>query len=360
MNEPSTPALIADVQIVEHNLRSMAEYAAAHRLALRPHSKTHKSLRLARFQMASGAVGLTVAKVGEAEVMVQAADDLLLAYPAVDEARCRALARLAAEHTISVAVDSAQAIEAISAPLSRTGGTLGVLIELDAGFHRTGVQSPEASVALARRAAVTKGVRLDGLMIFPGHLGRIEGQREELARIGELLDRTIEMWRRAGLEARTVSGGSTPTARRSHLIPSLTEIRPGTYIFNDMKTVAGGHAAVDDCAARVCCTVVSDAVPGAVVLDAGSKALSSELLHQSPDDGYGFVVECPEARVVRLSEEHGVVDVSRCARRPKVGERVHVIPNHICTCVNMFDRMWLRHADGELEETPVDARGRLS
>jgi D-serine deaminase-like pyridoxal phosphate-dependent protein len=360
MNEPATPALIVDLPTVERNLRSMAEYAAAHRLALRPHSKTHKSLRLARLQMACGAVGLTVAKVGEADVMARAADDVLVAYPAVDVARCRALARLAAEHAISVALDSAQAIEAIGAAVSRAGSTVGILIELDAGFHRTGVQSPEASLALARRAAAAKGVRLDGLMIFPGHLSGIEGQAEELARIGELLDRTIELWRRAGLEARIVSGGSTPTARRSHLLPSLTEIRPGTYIFNDMKTVAGGHVTVDDCAARVCCTVVSDAVPGAVVLDAGSKALSSELLHQSPDDAYGFVVEHPEGRVVRLSEEHGVVDVSRCGRRPKVGERVHVIPNHICTCVNLFDSMWLRHADGDLEETPVDARGRLS
>jgi len=360
MNEPATPALIVDLPTVEHNLRSMADYAVAHRLGLRPHSKTHKSLRLARLQMACGAVGLTVAKVGEAEVMAQAADDVLVAYPAVDDARCRALARLATARAISVALDSVQAIDAIGAACSRAGSTVGVLIELDAGFHRTGAQSPEASVALARRAAATKGARLDGLMIFPGHLSRIEGQAEELARIGELLDRAIELWRGAGLEARVVSGGSTPTARRSHLVRSLTEIRPGTYIFNDMKIVTGGHATVEDCAARVCCTVVSDAVPGAVVLDAGSKTLSSELLGRSPDDGYGFVVEHPEARVVRLSEEHGVVDVSRCARRPKVGERVHVIPNHICTCVNMFDRMWLRHADGELEETCVDARGRLS
>jgi D-serine deaminase-like pyridoxal phosphate-dependent protein len=303
---------------------------------------------------------LTVAKAGEAQVMAQACNDLLVAYPAVDEARCRALAALAAQHVVRVAVDTTAAVDAIGAAASRAGASVGVLVELDIGFHRTGVQSPEASLSLAQQAARTRAVRLDGLMIYPGHLGPVEGQAEELSRISELVDRTLDLWRRAGLEAATVSGGSTPTARRSHLVPSLTEIRPGTYIFNDLKTVAGGHATLDDCAARVCCTVVSDAVPGSVVLDAGSKALSSELLRQSPGDGYGCVVEHPEARIVRLSEEHGVVDVSRCSRRPKVGERVHVVPNHICTCVNMFDRMWLRHEDGALEEALVDARGRLS
>ena len=360
MNEPATPALIVDLPTVERNVRSMAAYAAAHSLGLRPHAKTHKSLRMARLQMDAGAIGLAVAKVGEAEVMVEAADDVLLAYPAVDEPRCRALAALARAHTICVAVDSARAVEAVAAAASRAGSEVGVLIELDVGFHRTGAATPEASVLLARLAAGTKGVRLDGLMVFPGHLSALAGQAEALARVSELLDETLDLWRRDGLEARIVSGGSTPTARQSHLIRALTEIRPGTYIFNDLKIVAGGHCALADCAASVLCTVVSDAVPDTVVLDAGSKALSSELLARSPDDGYGHVVECPEARIARLSEEHGIVDVSRCSRRPKVGERVHVIPNHICPCVNLHDVMWLRHAGGELEPTPVDARGRLS
>jgi len=358
ISEMATPALVIDEAVVRRNIGRMAAYAAEHGLALRPHAKTHKSLRMARLQLSAGAVGLAAAKVGEAETLAEACDDLLIAYPAVDEPRCRRIAELAREKTIRVAVDSAFAADALATAAREAGSTVGVLVEVDVGFRRTGVQSPQAALALARHLDRTRGVRLDGIMCFPGHVTG-PADEQDLSPVAEMLAETLELWSAGGLAAGIVSGGSTPTAYQSHRIPALTEIRPGTYIYNDMNTVAGGHCGVEDCAVRVACTVVSDAVPGKVVIDAGSKALGSDPA-RTADGGFGRVVEYPEARLVRLSEEHGEVGVTGCERRPALGERVHVIPNHICPCVNLYDQAWLRREDGQWEPMPVDARGRLS
>src|SRR5205814_9455191 len=141
-------------------------------------------------------------------------------------------------------------------------------------------------------------------------------------------------WRRSGLEARIVSGGSTPTAYQSHHIKALTEIRPGTYIYNDMSTVSCGCCELADCAARLVCTVVSTAVPGKFVIDAGSKSLTQDRRSKDPETaGFGHIVEFPQARITRLTEEHGEVDASACDHRPKLGQRLHVTPNHLCPCV---------------------------
>jgi D-serine deaminase-like pyridoxal phosphate-dependent protein len=213
---------------------------------------------------------------------------------------------------------------------------------------------------LAQRVADEPALRLDGIFFYPGHvwLPAVE-QPAELMRIDVLLAETIDLWKRSGLEAPIVSGGSTPTAYQSHHIPSMTEMRPGTYLYNDMNTVRAGFCALDDCAAAIVCTVVSTAVPGKVVIDAGTKTLTSDRNVKFPDSGHGHVVQYPDAAVVRLSEEHGEVDVSRCPRVPKLGERVTVIPNHICPCVNLQDAVWLRGSGGELSEMSVDARGML-
>ena len=157
-----------------------------------------------------------------------------------------------------------------------------------------------------------------------------------------------------------MSGGSTPTAFQSHLVPQFTEIRPGTNVFNDMNTVRGGFCSLDDCAASIVCTVMSDAVGGQVVLDGGTKTFTSDRCGPAPDSGHGHIVEYPDAVITKLTEEHGQVDMSRCARRPQVGERVTVIPNHICPCVNLQDTVWWQDADGTCRPMTVDARGRLS
>jgi D-serine deaminase-like pyridoxal phosphate-dependent protein len=358
---PQTPALVIQESIVTRNLTRLATYAKQHHIGVRPHTKTHKSIEMAKRQIDAGAIGLTAAKVGETEGMIEASTDILLAYPAVDAARCERLALLARTSTIHVAVDSQAALDSLSNAARQAGSLIGILVDLDVGMHRTGVQSPQAALELAQAVARSSSLRLDGLFYYPGHVWKPAAEQgEPLGLIAARLEETLSLWSLKGLPAPIVSGGSTPTAYQSHLIPKTTEIRPGTYIYNDMNTVAAGFCTLDDCAATLVCTVVSTAVPGKVVIDAGTKTLTSDRNVTQPESGHGYVMEYPQAKVARLSEEHGELDVTACQRAPSIGDRVHVIPNHICPCVNLQDAAWLQLADGSVRSINIDTRGKLS
>jgi D-serine deaminase-like pyridoxal phosphate-dependent protein len=359
IDQLATPALVIDAQTVLRNVERMAAYGQQHNLGVRPHTKTHKSQQLARLQIDAGACGLTAAKVGEAELMAEVDHDILLGYPAIDPARTTRLARLAAHTTLRVAVDSKQGIKRIAEAANRARSTVGILVDIDVGMGRTGVQSASEALQLAQQIDSTPGVRLDGLFCFPGHI--VEPPDQQMPALQAMSDRlaeTLDLWEDHGLQARIVSGGSTPTASTSHVVPEFTEIRPGTYIYNDMNTVRGGYCTLADCAARIVCTVVSTAVPGQVVIDGGSKTLTSDR-SPDPDAGFGHILEYPEAIIKRLSEEHAQVDVRTCPSRPQLGERVHVIPNHICPCVNLQNVVYWREESGELVELTIDARGLL-
>jgi D-serine deaminase-like pyridoxal phosphate-dependent protein len=312
-------------------------------------------------QMKHGAIGLTVAKVGEALVMAPETNDLLMAYPALHPARCAELAALAHGRAVRVAVDSNSAADALAEGARSAGSRIGILVDLDVGHHRTGVQTAGESLALAQHVSRTGGLRLDGVLFYPGHLshgpaGSMEaGLRAVSAKLAEALD----LWKRNGLQASIVSGGSTPAGKLSHLIPQLTEFRPGTYVYNDVNTLHQQCATLDDCAARIICTVVSTAVPGQFVIDAGSKTLTSDRCGPAPDSGHGLIVEYSQAKIARLSEEHGHVDATACDKRPKVGDRVTVIPNHVCPCINLQDVVWWQEAGQTPEPLNVDARGKV-
>ena len=363
LNDLPTPAIVIDAAVARRNLQRLAEYAKQHNVKLRPHTKTHKSVLVGRMQMELGATGLTVAKVGEARVMAEASDDILMAYPAVDPMRCAELAQLARGHTIRVGIDSRTASDALAAEARSAGSTIGILVDLDVGLHRTGVQTPHDALALGEHIARQQGLRLDGLMFYPGHLkDDSEDAVRELAVIDERLGEALDLWERAGLSAEIVSGGSTPTAYVSHWLTRMTEARPGTYVYHDMNGVHGGYATLADCAARIHCTVVSTAVPGQFVIDAGSKTLTQDRCGPAPESGFGHVVEYPQARIVKLTEEHGQVDCRHCeppSHTPKVGDRVTVIPNHICPCINLQDRVWWREEGEAPQPIDVDARGRV-
>src|SRR3954468_971977 len=317
-----TPSIVIDAAVARRNLTRLADYAKQHGVKLRPHTKTHKSTLIGRMQMELGAAGLTVAKVGEARVMAEVCDDLLMAYPAVDPMRCAELAQLAGRVTMRVGIDSTTAADALSSAARSVGTTIGILVDLDVGLRRTGVQSPAEALALAQHVSKLPGLRLDGLMFYPGHVkDESDGSLKELAAVEARLAETIALLRRSGLSTSIVSGGSTPAAYQAHRMPSMTEARPGTYVFHDMTGVHGGYAKLEDCAARVHCTVVSTAVPGQFVIDAGSKTLTSDRCGPAPDSGHGYVIEYPKAKIVRLNEEHGVVDCRECGARPMVGER---------------------------------------
>ncbi|MGH9407581.1 MAG: alanine racemase [Terriglobia bacterium] len=361
IEELPTPALTIDLDALERNLDRMADYCRAHDLKLRPHTKTHKTPEIARMQLDRGAAGLTVAKVGEAEVMTQASPhEILVAFPIYGAAKLKRLAELAKSRRILVSLDSETTARELSAAASAQGVEIGVLVEFDTGLHRCGLQSGEDCVKLARRAAELPGLRFRGLMNYPGNIWGAAEDRDQQARaVAEVLAGVLAAFERARIPVEIVSGGSTPSAGASHRLRGLTEIRPGTYVFNDLNTHYQGLCALDDCAARVVATVVSTAVPGHAMVDAGSKTLSSDLLGSGPKTGYGLVIEAPGASLFKLNEEHGHLDLSACARPLRVGEVVSIIPNHVCTCVNMHDELFLTRR-GEVEGSwRVAARGKV-
>jgi len=356
-----TPALVVDMAKAQHNIDKMQAYVDEHGMKLRPHTKTHKSLLMSQAQLKAGAAGLTVAKVGEGEVMQQAGNDMLLAYPALDPARTGRIAELAKKNTMRVAVDSSYAVKAIASETARAGVEVGILVDIDYGFHRTGVQTIEEALEIAQVVEKTPGVHLDGIFTYPGHIAyKYPEQIKPLAEGGDKIAAGVELFKKHGLNVGIVSSASTPTAFQTHLVPSVTEMRPGTYIYYDRNCYVGQWCTLDECAAMIVATVVSTAVPDKCVLDCGNKTLTSDLCLGIKENGYGMVVEYPEARISRLSEEHGEVELHKCEKRPKLGDRVHVLINHICPCVNLQDIAWLKDTNGTLEPLPIDARGKLS
>ena len=354
----NTPCLVLSAELVTRNIERMATYCAQHDIKLRPHTKTHQSLKLAQLQLDHGAVGLTVAKPGEAQVMAQLGAEVLIAYPSVTQASLDTIADLSRRNSLLVAIDSLAAVELLEAATSEIADSVGVLVDIDVGLHRTGLQEANQSLALAQKVARSKKLKLAGLFCYPGQVwAKPHEQAEPLAKVTAIIDQHLAAWRVAGLEAAIVSGGSTPTALQSHLIPSLTEIRPGTYVFNDMNTVRGGFCTIEDCAARFVTTVISDSVAEQIVIDAGSKTLASDRCIPALETGYGYIVELPGAIITHLSEEHGQVDISKCDIRPQVGDRLTVSPNHVCPTVNLTSEAWWATADGNVERVPIDTRG---
>jgi D-serine deaminase-like pyridoxal phosphate-dependent protein len=353
----ATPCEMIDGAAAMRNIDRMASYCKSHGIALRPHTKTHKSRRIAQLQLDAGATGLTVAKPGEARIMASLGAPVLIAYPPITPASLAAIGELAERGDVLVAVDSAEAVRRLEAAATR-GRRVGVLVDADVGMHRTGVSDPEQCLALAKQTANCGKLRFDGLFCYPGHVWSLPTeQAAPLQAAGEFIQSCIDLLTSNGLSPAINSGGSTPTAFNSHLMPGINEIRPGTYVFNDMNTVRGGFCKLEDCAVRIIATVVSNAVAGQVVIDAGTKALAADRCIPAPTSGHGLIVEYPAATITALSEEHGQVDVSHCERLPQVGERVSVIPNHVCPTVNLTDAAWWIERDGSLEEITIDARG---
>jgi D-serine deaminase-like pyridoxal phosphate-dependent protein len=357
--ELDTPALVVDLDRLHANLDRMAAYASARGLALRPHIKTHKSPRIAAEQLERGAVGLTCATVREAEIMADVCDDLLVAYPPVGGVKAERLAELPREIRLTVALDSMEAIEALAAAMARTGRVASVLIELDAGMHRVGVANVTDAITLARAVQSHASLSYGGITFYPGHIRQdVSEQDAHLAALSRWLDETVSALASAGLPPDVVSGGSTPTAFRTHELVGITEFRPGTYVYNDRTTAVLGACGIGDCALTVLATVVSTAVPGQAVIDAGSKALGREPLRSDSGDGFGVLLDSPDVTVRAMSEEHGILDLSSTSWRPRVGDRVRVIPNHVCVVVHLHDEVY--GVRGEAVETswPVAARGR--
>jgi D-serine deaminase-like pyridoxal phosphate-dependent protein len=359
LGELATPVPVVDLDRMQANIARVAEYARAHGLALRPHVKTHKSLRVARDQLAHGATGLTCATLREAEVMREVTDDLLIAYPPIGAARLSRLAALAARSRLRVMLDSIEAIDGLAAALAPSGATAGVLVELDLGMRRVGVATPTEAVTLARRIAAVPTLEWLGVGFYPGHIrGPVEAQSAAIDALNWQLYDTLDALATAGLPVRVVSGGSTPALWQSHRVAGITEIRPGTSVYNDRTTAEIGACALADCALTVLATVISVAVPGQAVVDAGTKALGREPIRGVEAPGYGVLLDRPDVVVSALSEEHGTLDLSQTTWRPALGEQVRIIPNHVCIVTHLFDRAVGVRDDQVIEEWLIEARGR--
>ncbi len=353
-----TPVPIVDLDRLTHNLDRMAAYATLHDLRLRPHVKTHKSPRIATEQLQRGAVGLTCATTQELEVMASVCDDLLFAYPPVGAARLERLMRLPEHVRLTVAVDHADSLPALGMAARLGRRDVEVYVEVDVGMKRVGVPSTASAVALARAVRETDGLDFAGITFYPGHVREpVDEQGRGIAQLSATLAELQEALLDAGLPPRVISGGSTPLAWRIHEVAGVTEVRPGTYVYNDRTTAAINACDWDDCALTVLATVVSTAVPGQAVVDAGTKALAREPL-RGDGDGWAAVLEHPEVVVTRMSEEHGVLDLSHTDWRPRVGDRVRLVPNHVCIVVQQFDEVVGVRGDWVETSWPVAARGR--
>jgi D-serine deaminase-like pyridoxal phosphate-dependent protein len=341
-----TPCVVIDLARVEANLARAQAHALANGHVLRPHIKTHKLPRFAQRQVELGAVGITAQKLGEAEVMADAGlRDIFVPYNIVGAQKLARLKALNDRVTLSVTADSPGTVAGYAATFRDK--PLIVLIECDTGGARCGVQSPAQALALARQIVMAPGLRFGGLMTYPARGKMVEADRW-LADAKAVLEE-------AGIAVPRITAGNSPDMWHTG-DTVVTERRPGTYIYFDRSQVAMGAASFADCALTVLTTVVSRPTATRVVLDAGSKSLSSDLFGLT---GHGVVMGHEDVVIGALSEEHGVIELESPSDWPRIGERLRIIPNHACVVSNLFDAVHLVAADGSIETVPVAARGRV-
>lgn len=362
--ELDTPCLRIDLDRLQANLEEMAAAASAHGLYLRPHIKSHKMAAIARRQMELGAIGLTTAKLSEAEALAAAGlKTFFVCYPILGDVKLHRLRDLCREANVMTVVDSVDGARGLAAAMEGEAHPLDIVIKVDAGMHRVGV-SPERVAELAAVVRALPKLRLRGVCI---HEGTVYGEPDPDRREAIVRDQTaglIEVARELcshGHEIEIVSAGSTPGALASLHVPGLTEIRPGNYVFYDAMQVALGVVNLERCALFVVSTVVSHSAPDRAVIDAGSKALSSDLGGHGTAlvSGYGAVVGRPDIIIERLSEEHGWLKLQG-TRPVDLGARLDVIPNHACPVSNSFAWTAVTRRDRVVDRWPVEARGCLT
>ena len=360
-----TPLITVDLDLLERNIAEMAALAVSHGVALRPHAKTHKSPHIARLQLEAGAIGLICAKLGEAEVLVDQGDvsDILIAYPIVGDIKIQRLLHLLDRALLIVAIDTHQAAKALSQAISANDRTLDVYVEVNTGQDRAGARAGQEAVDVALAVSRMPGLRLTGVMTHEGHAGF--SSPEDIAAVAENAGRalvdTAERIRRQGVEVAHVSVGSTPASWFTPRVPGITEMRPGTYVFHDNNAFRHGRIGPDRCAARVVSTVVSrpagHPMGQRAIIDAGSKVLTLDPSPSHP--GHGYIVGHSGATIARLSEEHGVVTLTSKERGFAVGDRLEIIPNHICPAVNLTDELVVVRNGHVIDRWPVAARGKV-
>ncbi|MCS7462168.1 alanine racemase [Paenibacillus doosanensis] len=363
---PETPCVIIDAERMNRNIQTMAEVARKHNVRLRPHAKTHKIPDVAKLQLEAGAVGITVAKVSEAEVMAEhGIADIFIAYPLVAPGKIERAAALSRRIRLILGVDSDEGAARMNETAGRLGVQLTVRLEIDTGLRRSGVPYDDAA-ALAARIHALEHLKLTGIYTFRGALLQ-QRPTLDLADAGEeegrIMVQLAERMRAQGIPIADVSVGSTPTGAYAAAVEGVTEIRPGTYVYQDRMQARFGVCGLEDCAGSVLVTVVSRPSPDLAVIDGGSKTFATDVQPNSAPlmlEGFGHVVGYEDAVLERMSEEHGMLRLGPEAQRKglKVGDRISVIPNHICSTVNLHNRVLFRQGD-VLEPKRVAGRGML-
>ncbi|EJC78225.1 putative amino acid aldolase or racemase [Rhizobium leguminosarum bv. trifolii WSM2012] len=344
----STPRPVIDEDRLAANIKRVQSYMDDHGLNFRPHIKTHKIPALAVAQVAAGANGINCQKVTEAEVFAEAGfGDILITFNILGQQKLERLARLNEKiPALKVVADSETTVDGLAAHFSGHK-PLTVLVECDTGGGRCGLQTPDEAASLAKRIAAADGLTFGGIVTYP--------KPQSAAAVEAFITEVLQRLTSDGIDCPIVSNGGTPSLFEAHLVPSATEHRAGTYIYNDRQMLRMGHCTEDDCAMHVLATVVSRPTPDRAVIDAGSKALTSDL--QGFID-YGLIVGYPQARISSLSEEHGVIDLSNCTGpRPQIGEKLFIIPNHTCVVSNLFDTMVFHRGGVVTRVEQVAARG---
>lgn len=345
-----TPAVLVDMCVVRKNILRFQQLADSIGMKVRPHIKTHKLAQVTRMQLAAGAIGITCQKVSEAEAMLEACPeiaDLLITYNILGADKLDRLRRLAQRVRLTVVADSAAVVDGLSAAFASEASPLRVLVECNTGADRCGVPTPEAACALGRKIAASPGLHFQGLMTYPPVGGAAAVQDFMMKAIALLADHEIAV--------ETVSSGGTPSMAQAGDAPVATEYRPGTYAYNDRSLVARGVCGWDDCALTVLATVVSTPGPQRAVIDAGSKALTSDLLGLT---GYGHVLDRPDITIDQLSEEHGRL-TSTGPIGLSVGDRIRIVPNHACVVTNLFDEVIALQGTAPPRSLKVAARGKV-
>ena len=364
-----TPCVMVDQTRVERNIDRMQGAADAKGVRLRPHAKTHKSADIAVTQVARGAVGICCAKLGEAEVFADRIDDIRLPYP-LHPVNAERVFALIDRTRLSFIVDHLDVAHGWSETLRTAGREVDVLVKVDVGLHRCGIDPDAAGAAeLVARVAGLPGLRFRGLLSHAGHAYGATSQ-EDIARIARDEARILTTLRDRlaglGVPVAEISVGSTPTARFSMGLPGITELRPGNYVYFDRMQVVLGTAAWKDCALTVLARVVSRPASDRLILDAGSKTMTTDQVRGGAGAGYGAVLESlqsdvPDDRlsIERLSEEHATVRITgECALAP--GDLVRIVPNHACVVSNLMDEVWVVDGDETRDRLRITARGRIA
>jgi len=360
--ELDTPSLLVDVEVMQRNIALMQAKADEAGVALRPHTKTHRTPTLAHRQISAGAKGITVAKLGEAEVMAaEGIGDIFVANQGDGQPKLDRLLSLTGKTKISIGVDNKEQVQALSAVFSGEGKTIDVLIEIEVGENRSGLLTGDELVKFARLIDSTPGVRLKGIFSHEGHSygAATAADCAAVARQGQEDTLTAaQLIRAAGISLETISIGSTPSLLMGEILPGITEIRPGTYILMD----AAQGAAIQDysrCAATILATVVSKPTADRIVLDTGVKALTAFTRDRGicHTPGYGMI-KGTKLRLAKLYDEHGLILDRTLNQELQIGDKVEIIPNHICPTCNLYDRMYLVRRGEVVEELPILGRGK--